>query len=236
MQRLSVALFLAIALLSTPVFAFSMGSGSYKITDAVIAAGGDVSTSGSYRLDMTLGQAVADISSGSSYIAYLGRTWNNIYSFVSPEESGVYVVESKITVNVGKTARINAKITNRAPGTEVFPLHIGSIDQSGNWAWFTGHRADEKRHDINVTIGPRETKLVTIDFFGAMPGKYTLILGPDGIYENRYEEISIKVIHKGKGLFSTTPDMRVASFLIIVLVAAAISAAGAKKETFPATS
>lgn len=230
MLRTALLAIFALALLSSPASAFNMSNTSYKITDAVISSGGGISANTSYKLDMTLGQPIAGYSSNTSYKIFLGRVWSIISGVIESMQTGVQVDTGISAVSLGATGNAFIKISNGGPKSKEFPLHIGSFDQSRNWAWFTGHRTDEKRHDMNVTLGPYETRIITIDFFGAVPGKYTLIIGPDADYSNRYGEIPFNVVYKSTGLFSTTPDIGALAFTLAVLAAAIISSFPGRKS------
>ncbi len=133
------------------------------------------------------------------------------------------------TISFGKTARILVKITNKNPISINVPLHIGSSDELKNWMWFTGHRTDEHRRDLNVTVGPFETKIVSIDILGAKTGKYTMYIGPDADYANKYTELEIKIIYKSKGVFSTTPGLSWTGFMALLTAALAIMAHRTKR-------
>ncbi len=226
MYRAIWIVFLAVLILPISAHAFDMSSSSHIITDAVIGSGGNISSSNSYKLDMTIGQAVTNYSESNSYALYLGRVWTFISSFVSPPETGVEVDGGGIHVTIGNKERITIVVKNGGATTEVFPLYLGSFDPSKNWAWFTGHRTDRNRRDLNVTVGPGEEKVVTIDFFGAVAGSYKLIIGPDDVYENRYDEIAIKVVHKKTGLFSVTPGISTAFFMLVAIIAAIVGSSG----------
>lgn len=230
MLRISLLAVIALVFLSAPALAFNMSNTSYKITDAVISSGGGTSTNSSYKLDMTLGQPVSGYSSNTSYKIYLGRAWGLISGIIESMQTGVTIEDADVTATIGSTGRIFVTLSNGGPKSRVFPMHIGSFDQSKNWAWFTGHRTDENRRDLNITLGPYEKRTVTIDFLGAVPGKYKLIIGPDADYANRYGEMPISVVYKSKGLFSTTPDIGAVAFSLVVLAAAIIAAFPGRKN------
>ena len=227
MLRSIVFVFFAISFLSVSVHAFSMSSSNHLITDAVIGSGGNISSSGGYRLDITIGQAITNTSKNNIYILYLGRAWTFISSFVSPSETSVEINSGSVQIAIGKKERITITIKNNEAITKVFPLYIESFDNSKNWAWFTGHRTDINRRNLNVTVGPREEKIVTIEILGAVVGNYKLIIGPDKNYANRYDEIDINILHKkGGGLFSVTPGISNALFMLVAIIAAIIGSSG----------
>ncbi len=222
MLRSIITVFFVFSFLSVSAHAFDMGSGSYNVTNAVLGSGGNISSSTGYRLDMTIGQVVINYSKSSGYTLYLGRTWALISSIFPPFGTGVEVDHNRIQVTIGDSRRIRILVKNGEATTEVFPLYLGSFDQSKNWAWFTGHRTDKNRRNLNITVRPKEQKVVTIDFFGAVVGNYKLIVGPDEDYANKYDEIDITVIHKKRGFFNVTPDISTAFIMLVAIIAAII--------------
>lgn len=209
--------------------AFSMSNTSYVISDAVVSSGGGTSTNASYRLDMSVGQPIAGTSTNASYLLYFGRVWQFISSLIEME-SGVQIDSNSMYLTLGTSGRIIVTVSNGASTSKNFPIHIGSLDQSKNWAWFTGHRTDENRYDMNLTLAPYEKRTISIDFFGAVPGVYQLAIGPDNDYAHRYDDVSLKVVYRNKGIFSNTPDIGPFAFALIALGAALMSAAFGRKK------
>lgn len=228
------SLFIALAVLSLlihPSSAFEMSNTDYRLANAAISGGGGISTNASYNLDMTLGQPVAGYATNTAYRAYLGRIWDIISAVLPSMETGVKVETTRISMFLGTTEKIFISVSNGGSATKTFPIHIGSTDQSENWAWFVGHRTDELRQDINITLGPYEKRVVVIEFFGAMPGEYLLSIGPDNTFANRYDDVTLNVVYRGRGLFSTTPDISAFYAALAVLAASAISASSGRKSS-----
>ncbi|MCK4555491.1 MAG: hypothetical protein KAT83_02700, partial [Candidatus Aenigmarchaeota archaeon] len=136
---------------------------------------------------------------------------------------------SSITICFGKTFRIIVTITNTNPVSIDVPLHIDSFDELKNWVWFTGHRTDGHRRDLNVTVGPFETKRVSIDILGAKTGKYNMYIGPDADYQKKYTELEVKIIYKSRGIFSTTPGIGWSAFMFLIIAGLAITMYGTKR-------
>lgn len=215
-------------------FSFSMSSGTYNITDAVISSGGGISKSAHYKLDLSIGQPVAGYSESVSagYKLYLGRAWGFLQSLLFPPKTGVKVETGYLEVKIGSISKIYLEVSNGEAETKEFPLYVGSLDQSKNWVWFTGHRTDQNRRNITVVVGPRQKKTVTIDFFAPLYGSYTLFISPNEDYAKKYGEVHINVVYKAKGFFGTTPDIGWLGVAIVIIVAglAAGFGSGWKRE------
>lgn len=130
--------------------------------------------------------------------------------------------DSKV-IQFGKTILAVVSVTNPNPATSSISLHLDSASQIKNWMWFSGHKTQDTRRDLNISVGPYETTTVGIDIMGVKVGSYSIYLGPDEDYKKKYAELNVKVIYVNKGLFSTTPDMGASAILLILAIGAMIA-------------
>ncbi len=123
-------------------------------------------------------------------------------------------------IELGKTEKIYVKIKNPTPTKKSVPLYIGSFDAVKNWMWFEGHKYDTRRN-ITMTIDAHTEKVVVVNVIGGKTGDYSISIGPDSDYANRYDEINIRVVSKKDGsFFSSTPGLGILSLLLIVFAGA----------------
>ncbi|MCK4550401.1 MAG: hypothetical protein KAT91_00435 [Candidatus Aenigmarchaeota archaeon] len=123
-------------------------------------------------------------------------------------------------IELGKTEKIYVKIKNPTPTKKSVPLYIGSFDAVKNWMWFESHKYDTRRN-ITVTIDAYAEKIVVINVIGGKTGDYSITIGPDSDYANRYDEINIRIVSKkDSGFFSSTPGLGVISLLFIIMAGA----------------
>ena len=136
-------------------------------------------------------------------------------TIVGFDANNIHVIE------LGKTEKIYVEIKNPTPTKKSVPLYIGSFDMIKNWIWFEGHKYDTRRN-ITMTIDAYAEKIVVVNVLGGKTGDYSITIGPDSDYANRYDEIPIKIVSKasGIGIFSSTPGLGVLSLLFILLAGA----------------
>ena len=98
-------------------------------------------------------------------------------------------------------------------------MYLGSFDNIKNWVWFDGHKYDTNRRNITIQLGPKEERIITIKVLGGMVGQYSLAIGSDDDYTNKYDEITVNIIsnENAGGLFSPTPGLGIISLFIIML-------------------
>lgn len=130
--------------------------------------------------------------------------------------------DTRTTIKFGTISRIFIEVENPNPVSKLVPLHVDSQDEIKNWVWFSGHRTDANRRDINMTLAPGEKRTLVIEARGVKAGRYKIFLGPTTDYTKKYLALDLSVTHnEGAGLFSTTPDISWATMALTILFGSA---------------
>lgn len=90
--------------------------------------------------------------------------------------SVTFSITTAASLETGVTGKLVATVRNKNPELDTFRLRLSSPSPVLNWVWFNGHRYDEQRHDLNVTIEANGQRLVVIDVLGGVVGSYNLTL------------------------------------------------------------
>ncbi|MFH1431724.1 MAG: DUF2341 domain-containing protein, partial [archaeon] len=148
----------------------------------------------------------------------------------------VYFTSSKkSTINMGTRSRITVYVKNPKDNSVIVPLHIGSSDQTfRNLIQFE----NTGRRDMDIKLGPREERYVPIEVFAGRTGSYDLIIGPDDVYGNKYDEMSVIIINRDASLFSNTSGLRLLAIALIVALAAILlygKSSGSQRKVRPHT-
>ena len=117
---------------------------------------------------------------------------------------------------LGSTNTVFITVKNPSDNPMSVPLHIGSQDDIfRNLIRFRHTNIDP--HNKNVILMPGEEQNIPITLIAGKTGRYELIVGPDNIYENRYDSKMVSIVFNDDGLFSATPGLRVSGLIIILL-------------------
>ncbi|MCK4967436.1 MAG: hypothetical protein KAS12_00145 [Candidatus Aenigmarchaeota archaeon] len=124
-----------------------------------------------------------------------------------------------INVVIGQTKTIHLSLQNPSYVPQTVPLYLGSFDIIKNWVWFDGHKYDDKRRNMTVILGPKESQTVIIKVLGGKYGQYNLAIGPNDISDNKYDELQINIISDDNdtNIFSSTPGLGIISLIFIML-------------------
>ena len=124
-----------------------------------------------------------------------------------------------ITMQLGTKNRITIYTKNPTNDRVLVPLHIGSLDDTfKNFIQFENTEIDP--HNKNITLRPKEEKLIPITILAGKVGSYELAVGPDKNYENRYDTKRIIIINKNAGIFAQSPGLHWTCLILIILIAA----------------
>lgn len=131
--------------------------------------------------------------------------------------------KKEIIVPLGKTRTIIVNVQNNGAEEKTIPVHIGSREDIRNWIWFSGHKTDESRKDLNVTLGPNESIALAIHILAAKAGRYTLDVGPDSDYNNRHDSMPVSIIQESRTFLSSAPDISWAGVLLTLALGAVLA-------------
>ncbi len=139
----------------------------------------------------------------------------------SPSSSSDAVVflssaNENMVFSLGSTNDVFITVKNPTDSLMSVHLHIGSQDDTfRNLIRFRHTNIDS--HNINVILMSDEEQNIPITVIAGKTGRYEIIVGPDNVYENRYDSKMVSIVVTNEGLFSATPGLRVSGLVIILL-------------------
>ncbi|RLG14221.1 MAG: hypothetical protein DRN71_03465 [Candidatus Nanohalarchaeota archaeon] len=140
--------------------------------------------------------------------------------------------KNHVIMNIGNREKIPITVKNPSNDYALVPLHIGSPDTTfKNFIHFKNQ--DIYPHDINITMKPREEKTIIAEIFAGKMGSYEIAIGPDNVYENKYDTKRITVVNKNAGMFAQSPGMAWYGVILALAIAAALLIARNKKPHIP---
>ena len=144
-----------------------------------------------------------------------------IATYTSTDAIVHFETKEDITIQLGRRDIITIYIKNPTDDYIIVPLHIGSPDTTfRNFVDFKNSNIDN--HNYNITLAPRQEKLIPIRIFAGKLGNYELVVGPDNIYENRYDTKRIVVVNNRAGIFAQSPGITWSALILAILLAAAL--------------
>ncbi len=137
---------------------------------------------------------------------------------------------------IGSTTRIVIVISNPSDTQATIPLHIGSPDETfRNLVRFENSNIDP--NDWDITLGPHGKRYVAVEILAGKIGSHELVIGPDDIYENKYDSIRVVIVNQDTGLFTQSPGLKSAGLIIILALAVILifkRTSGSKAKNHPA--
>ncbi len=132
-----------------------------------------------------------------------------------------FTTKENMPIQIGTTHTLTIFAKNPANSYVNVPFHVGSPD--GTFRYFIQFKnTNYDPHNINITLAPGQEKLILLTVFAGKIGSYELVIGPDNIYENRYDAKRITVINKNAGLFAQSPGMAWPTAILTLILAATI--------------
>ncbi len=126
-----------------------------------------------------------------------------------------------IVMNIGNKLRMPVIIKNPSNDYALVSLHIGSPDTTfKDFIHFENHGIYPR--DINITMKPNQEKVIFAEILAGKIGTHELVIGPDNIYENRYDTKRITAINKNAGIFAQTPGLGWHGIILVLAIAAAL--------------
>jgi len=144
--------------------------------------------------------------------------------------------EENIHLSLGSTSRVVIVIDNPSDTQATIPLHIGSPDETfRNLIRFENSNIDP--NNWNITLGPHGKRYVALEMLAGKIGSHELVVGPDNIYENKYDSIRVVIVNQDAGIFAQSPGLKSAGLIIILALAVILifkRTSGSKAKKHPA--
>ncbi|NOQ55487.1 MAG: hypothetical protein GQ477_01630, partial [Nanohaloarchaea archaeon] len=137
-----------------------------------------------------------------------------------------YAGLNPLTVPMGDVADIVVSVRNRNDFSDTFTISLESLSNLKYWSWFSTHKNDDERLQMDVSFKPFEQKFISLKVLGGTEGCFKGIaaLGVNvttSFGKSRKEYIEVCTVRsKTSGSFSrNVPGLSGVGFVLISLLA-----------------
>ncbi|MBU4245570.1 MAG: hypothetical protein KKE71_00860 [Nanoarchaeota archaeon] len=130
-----------------------------------------------------------------------------------------------LDMGVGETGMFVFNITNTLSDSDIYTIDLsGSPSKIGYWSWFNGHRYDDEKNNMSVTLKPGETAAFAVLVFGGEVGSGTISVNIKSASTGETRQLTKSVVIRfaNDGIFTDVPEFGWLWYIIIGIVAAII--------------